>query len=184
VCTVLKKILIFAIAVVILLAALLAIAVRHVKPTEALNLDYKEVTIRSKIADIVKNRKFEVQLTEQDLNDLVKKQLAAHQVLPNDLRIEGAKLTLLGTNLVADVNVRWQDKVPIGAQMMFTLAWNPPNLVIQHINTSVKGMQVPSTWLQLVPIELPIEDHLPILVGVKNVLFEEKAMIIQLKPLR
>ncbi|MDQ0886024.1 uncharacterized protein YpmS [Paenibacillus sp. V4I9] len=180
----LKKIVIFAIAVVIILSAALVIAVRHVKPTEALNLDYKEVTISSKIADIVKNRNFEVQLTEQELNDVVKKQLAGHQVLPNDFRIEGAKLTLQGSNLVADVNVRWREKIPIGAQMMFTLAWNPPNLVVQHRNTSIKGMQVPSEWVQLAPIELPIEDHLPKLIGVKNVMFEEKAIIVQLKPLR
>ena len=58
----LKKIFIFAIAVVVILTALLAIAIRHVKPTEALNLDYKEITISSKIADIVKYRKLEVQL--------------------------------------------------------------------------------------------------------------------------
>ncbi|NOU89828.1 hypothetical protein GC102_29345 [Paenibacillus sp. LMG 31460] len=180
----LKKIFIFAIAVVIILTAALVIAVWHVKPTEALNLDYKEITISSKIADIVKNRKLEVQLTEQDLNDVVKKQLAAHQVMPNDFRIEGAKLTLQGSNLVADVNVRWREKIPIGAQMMFTLAWNPPNLVVKHRNTSIKGMQVPSEWVQLAPFELPIEDHLPKLIGVKNVLFEEKAIIIQLKPLR
>lgn len=171
-------------AVVFILTALLAIAVRHVKPTEDLNLDYEEITISSKIADIVKNRKLEVQLTEQDLNDVVKKQLAAHQVLPNDFRIEGAKLTLQGSNLVADVNVRWREKIPIGAQMMFTLAWNPPNLVVQHRNTSIKGMQVPSEWVQLAPFDFPIEDHLPKLIGVKNVLFEEKAIIIQLKPLR
>ncbi|MGO4270414.1 hypothetical protein AB4Z22_11275 [Paenibacillus sp. TAF58] len=180
----LKKVVIFAITVVIFLIALLAIAVRHVKPTETLNLDYKEITVSSKIADIVKSRKLEVQLTEQDLNDVVKKQLAAHQVLPNDFRIEGAKLTLQGSNLVADVNVRWREKIPIGAQMMFTVAWNPPNLVVQHRNTNIKGMQVPSEWVQLAPIELPIEDYLPKLIGVKNVLFEEKAIIIQLKPLR
>ncbi|MDQ0901594.1 MULTISPECIES: hypothetical protein [unclassified Paenibacillus] len=180
----LRKLFIFAIAVGFILTALLAIAVRHVKPTEDLNLDYNEITISSKITDIVKNRKLEVQLTEQDLNEVVKKQLAAHQVLPNDFRIEGAKLTLQGSNLVADVNVRWREKIPIGAQMMFTLAWNPPNLVVQHRNTSIKGMQVPSEWVQLSPFKLPIEDHLPKLIGVKNVLFEEKAIIIQLKPLR
>ncbi|SDP12437.1 hypothetical protein SAMN04487897_1388 [Paenibacillus sp. yr247] len=180
----LKKLFIFAIAVLVILMAALVIIIRHVKPTEALDLDYKEIAIGSKIADMIKNRKLEVQLTEQDLNDLVKKQLAAHKALPNDIRIEGAKLTLQGSNLEADLNVRWHEQVSIGAKMMFTLAWNPPNLVIQHRNTQVKGIQIPSEWLPLVPMEIPIEDHLPILVGVKNVVFEEKAMIIQLKPLR
>ncbi|MBP1966828.1 hypothetical protein [Paenibacillus aceris] len=180
----LKKLFVFAIAVIVILTAAAAMIIRHIKPTEDLDLNYEEISIASKVADIVKNRKLEVQVSEQDLNNLVKKQLAAHQTLPNGVRIEGAKLTLQGADLVADVNVRWQDKVPVGAQLLFTLAWDPPNVVIQHQSTMIKGMQLPKEWLQLAPIELSIEDHLPLLIGVKDVRFEEKAVYIQLKALR
>jgi hypothetical protein len=181
---VLKRIFIFIIVVIVILAAAIVMFIRHIQPTEVLDLNYQEISIASKIADIVKNRKLEVQITEQDLNNLVKKQLSAHQNLPNGVRIEGAKLTLQGSQLVADVNIRWQDKVPAGAQLLFTLAWDPPNVVIQHQSTRVRGIQVPKEWLQLAPIELSIEDHLPLLVGVKDVRFEEKAVLIQLKALR
>lgn len=180
----LKRSFISLIVVIVILAAAIVMFIRHIQPTEVLDLNYQEISIASKIADMVKNRKFEVQITEQDLNNLVKKQLSAHQNLPNDVRVEGAKLTLQGSNLVADVNIRWQDKVPVGAQLLFTLAWDPPNVVIQHQSTRVRGIQVPKEWLQFAPIELSIEDHLPLLVGVKGVQFEEKAVLIQLKALR
>ncbi|MEC0266670.1 hypothetical protein [Paenibacillus anseongense] len=180
----LQKRFIFLIVVVLFLAAATVLFIRHIQPTEDLDLNYQEISIGSKIADIVKNRKLEVQITEQDLNNLVKKQLSAHQNLPNGIRIEGAKLTLQGSNLVADVNVKWQDKLPVGAQLLFTLAWDPPNVIIQHQSTMVRGIQVPKEWLQFAPIELSIEDHLPLLIGVKDVQFEEKAVLIQLKALR
>ncbi|NOV00074.1 hypothetical protein [Paenibacillus planticolens] len=180
----LKKLFVFVIAVIVIAAAAAVMIIRHIKPAEDLDLSYQEISIAGKIADIAKNRKLEVQVSEQDLNNLVKKQLAAHRTLPNGVRIEGAKLTLQGSNLVADVNVRWQDIVPVGAQLLFTLAWDPPNVVIRHQNTMIKGLLLPKDWLQLAPIELSIEDHLPLLIGVRDVRFEEKAVLIQLKALR
>lgn len=180
----LKKLFIFIIAVVIILSIAMVFIIRHIKPAEDLDLNYQEISISSKVADIVKNRKLEVQVTEQDLNNLLKKQLAAHQTLPNGLRIEGAKITLQGANLVADLNVNWQDKVPVGAQMLFKLAWNPPDLIMEHQSTKVKGMQIPREWVQFAPIVVPIEEHLPLLIGVRDVQFEEKAIVLQLKALR
>lgn len=180
----LKKFLFLALAVVVILTAFIALIIRHVRPTEALNLDYHELAIGSKMIDVIKNRKLEVRLTEEDLSNLVKKQLAAHKVLPNDFQIDGVKVTLQGSNLQADVNVIWHQQIPIGAQMFFTLVWSPPNLIIQHRNTQIKGKQIPSDWVQLAPIEISIENYLPNPIGVKNVIFEEKAMVIQLKPLR
>ncbi|WP_144028283.1 hypothetical protein [Paenibacillus ferrarius] len=180
----LRKRFIFMIILLVVIIGAPMFIIWQVKPTEALNLDYKEISIPSKIAEIVKSRKLEVQLTEQDINDLVKKQLAEHQVLPHDFRLEGAKLTLNGSNLEADLNLRWHDKLPISAKMMFTLAYHSPNMSIQHVSTSVKGTKIPSEWLHLDPIVFSIEDHLPLLIGVKNVVFEEKAVVVQLKALR
>ncbi|GGA09052.1 hypothetical protein GCM10008018_63380 [Paenibacillus marchantiophytorum] len=180
----LKKILITAICLLLILLLAVVLLIRHVKPTETLDLSYQEISIGSKIADIIKTRKLDVQLTEQDLNDLVKKQLSAHQQLPHDFQLDGAKLTLNGSHLEADLNLRWRDKVPIAAQMQFALAWNPPNVVIQPVRTSVKGMQLPNEWLHLEPISFSLEEHLPALIGVKNVVFQDKAVVVQLKVLR
>ncbi|MDD9271388.1 hypothetical protein ACFPES_30565 [Paenibacillus sp. GCM10023248] len=180
----LKKLFIFIVAVLIVGSVAGVFIIRHIKPAEDLDLNYQNISIGSKVADIVKNRKLEVQVTEEDLNNLVKQQLAAHSELPNGIRVEGAKVTLQGANLVADLNVNWQDKVPVGAQLLFTLAWNPPNLIIEHQSTQVKGVRIPREWVQLAPIEIPIEEHLPLLIGVKDVQFQEKSIVVQLKALR
>ena len=91
------------------------------------------------------------------MNQLLKKQLASHSLLPHDFRMEGVKLNLQGSRIEADVNVRWHEQIPIGAHTMFTLAWDPPNLVIQHVNTQIKSWQLPNAWLQLAPVEIPLQ---------------------------
>ena len=179
-----KKFFIFLIVLAVIVAAVLAGIIAYVKPAEALDLAYKEVPIGNKIVDIIKNRKLEVELTEQDINDIVKKQLAAHKTLPNDVQIEGAKLTLQGTSLVADVNIRWRDQVPVGAKLNFVLAWNNPNIEIRHVSTQIKGINLPGEWLQLAPMVIPLEQYLPKLIGVKDVIFDEKSVHINLKLLR
>ncbi|OCT14631.1 hypothetical protein A8709_24935 [Paenibacillus pectinilyticus] len=177
----LKKILLIIVALAVIAVVMLVIVIQYVKPTESLDLHYKEISISSKVADIILSRKLEVRLTEDDVNNLVKKQLADHSVLPNDFRMEGAKLNLQGSTIEADVNLRWQDKVPIGAHTTFTLAWEPPNLVIQHVNTQIRNWQLPSAWLQVAPVEIPLQSFLPKLIGIKNIVFENKDIVIQLK---
>ncbi|NEW08556.1 hypothetical protein GK047_21385 [Paenibacillus sp. SYP-B3998] len=169
---------------IVLLIVVLAGGLWYIKPTEVLDLNYKELEITNKILDIIKNRKLEVVLTEQDVNNMVKKQLAARQTLPNDVRIEGAKISVHGTMLEADVNIRWHDQVPVGAKMWFNLTWNNPNLQIEHVATQIKGFKLPNAWLQLAPFQIPIEQHLPKLIGVKTVVFEDRAIQIDLKLLK
>ncbi len=175
---------IFIVVVILVLAVGLLSLVSYVKPSEAMDLNYQEVAISGKIADIIKNRKLEVVLTEQDINNIVKKQLAAHSTLPNDLMIEGAKLRLNGSQLEADVNLRWREQIPIGATVLFALDWSPPNIEVRHVGTQIKDKQLPSDWLQLAPVQIPLESYLPQLVGVKHVAFENQAIRIDLKLLR
>jgi len=175
---------IFIVVVILVLVVGLLCLVSYVKPTEALDLNYQEVAISGKIADMLKNRKLEVTLTEQDINDIVKKQLAAHRTLPNDLMIEGAELRLNGSQLEADVNLRWQERIPIGAKVFFALDWSPPNIEVRHVGTQIKDWQLPGEWLQIAPVQIPLESYLPKLVGVKNVTFDNQAIRIELKLLR
>lgn len=178
----LKKIMITILTLAVIAAAMLVIVIQYVKPTESLDLQYKEISISNKIAEMVLTRKLDVRLSEDDVNNLLKKQIASHSLLPHNFRLEGAKLNLQGSMIEADVNVRWQERIPIGAHTMFTLAWDPPNLVIQHVNTQIKNMQLPSAWLQLAPVEIPLQSYLPKLIGIKNVVFEDNSIVIQLKP--
>lgn len=177
----LKKILLSLVTLIVIAVVMLVIVIQYVKPTEQLDLQYQEISIPNKIADMILSRKLEVRLSEEDINNLLKKQLATHRELPNDFQLDGAKLNLQGSMIEADVNARWQERIPVGAHAVFTLAWEPPNLVIKHVSTQVRNLQLPSDWLQLAPVEIPIESFLPKLVGIKNMRFEDKAIVIQLK---
>ncbi|WP_082927506.1 hypothetical protein [Paenibacillus oryzisoli] len=178
----LKKVTFTLLLLVVIAVVMLLIIIQYVKPTKLLDLQYKEISISSKIAEMILSRKLDVRLSEEEVNQLLKKQLASHSTLPHDFRMEGAELNLQGSTVEADVNVRWRDRVPIGAHATFTLAWDPPNLVIQHENTQIRNWQLPSAWLQLAPIEIPLQSYLPKLIGIKNVVFEDKTILIQLKP--
>ncbi|MDR6554884.1 hypothetical protein [Paenibacillus qinlingensis] len=178
----LKKLMFAILTLAVIAAVMLVIVIQYVKPTESLDLQYKEISISNKIAEMILSRKLEVRLSEEDVNQLLKKQLASHTQLPHDFRMEGATLNLQGSMVEADVNVRWHERIPIGALALFTLSWEPPNLVIQHVNTQIKNWQLPSSWLQLAPVEIPLQSHLPKLIGIKNVVFEDKSILIQLKP--
>lgn len=177
----LRKITITILTLAVIIAVMLVIVIQYVKPTESLDLQYKEISISNKMAEMILSRKLDVRLSEEDVNQLLKKQLASRSLLPHDFRMEGAKLSLQGSMIEADVNVRWHERIPIGVHTMFTLAWDPPNLVIQHVNTQIKNWQLPSAWLQLAPVEIPLQSYLPKLIGIKNVVFEDKAIVIQLK---
>ena len=138
-------------ALTFIVAVLVVIVIQYVKPTESLDLNYREISISSKITEMILFRKLDVRLSEDDVNQLLKKQLASRSTLPHDFRLEGAKLNLEGSFVNADVNVRWHERIPIGAHAMFSLAWEPPNLVIQHMNTQIKNWQLPKGWLRLAP---------------------------------
>jgi hypothetical protein len=177
----LKKLLYMFIGIVLLFILLVGGAIFYAMPDQALDWHFQEVSIIDKVADIIKNRKLEMQLTEQDINNLAKKQLSAHTALPHHIKLIGAQFHLHGTQLEADVNLLWEERVPIAAKLLFQLNWNNPNLEIQHVGTQIKQADIPLEWFQLEPIEIPVGNNLPRLIGIKNVNFDPSSIRISFK---
>jgi hypothetical protein len=155
-------------------------AVQAVKPDQDLDLKYKEVSVVEKILDMVKNRKLEVQLTEQDLNNLVKKQLSEHADLPNNVTITGAQFKLNGNRVEADVNLLWNHKVAAAAKLFFLMEWKNPDLVITHLSTQIKQMEVPQEWFHLNPLRIQMAQNMPQMIGIKDIAFDPNAIRILL----
>jgi hypothetical protein len=178
---VLKKGLYAVATLAIILILLIWGAVQYMKPDQALDLQYEEVPVTGKMLDILKNRKPEVQLTEQDINNLVKKQLSPQQtVLPNNVTLTGAKFLLHGDQVEADVNLLWNHQVAVAAKLFFQLSWNSPNLEITHTSTQIKQFPVSRAWFHLNPIRIPLTENLPKLIAIKDVIFDPNAIRIQL----
>jgi hypothetical protein len=155
-------------------------AVQAFKPEQSLDLNYKEVSVVEKTLAIVKNRKLEVQLTEQDLNNLLKKQLSQHAVMPNNVTITGAQFKLHGNRVEADVNLLWNDKVAAAAKLFFLMEWKNPDVEITHLSTQIKQMQVPQDWFHLNPIRIPMNQNIPGMIGIKDIAFDPDMIRIML----
>lgn len=151
-----------------------------VKPDQVLDLQYEDVSVVGKMLDIIKNRKLEVQLTEQDINNLVKKQLSQHSGLPYHMTITGAQLRLQGDQVEADVNLLWDNEVAVAAKLFFQLSWKKPDLVITHVRTEVKRVNISQDWFHLDPIRIPLSPNLPKLIAIRDVAFDPNAIRIQL----
>jgi hypothetical protein len=177
----LKKAIYAAAIAALLLSLLIWGVIQLVRPDKALDLHYEEVTVFDKMLDIVKTRKPEVQLTEQDVNHLGKQFLSHHRVLPHDMTITGAQFKLHGHVLEADLNLLWRDKVPVAAKLFFQVTWKNPNVEIVHTRTNIKQMQVPKTWVHMDPIRIPLSQYLPGLIAIKDVVFDPDAIRISLR---
>ncbi|MBP1993357.1 hypothetical protein [Paenibacillus eucommiae] len=176
-----KKLILTVTGIIILLIILIGVLIVYVKPDQALNLQYKEIVIMDKVADMVKKRKMEVQLTEEDINNLLKKQLALQTDAMNDVEILGAQIHLQGPLVEADVNLRWKNKVQIAAKLFFQLEWDSPVLEIEHLETRIKNFQIPNSYFHLEPIRIPLDESLPKPLGIRELLFNEDSILIHFK---
>ncbi|GAA3408506.1 hypothetical protein ACFFNY_07275 [Paenibacillus hodogayensis] len=164
-------------AIVVLCGA----AIMYVKPTEALNLDYEQVPVAQKALEMIKARKLEVRLSERDLNDILKKQLAARAKIGPNATIEGARFEQRGSRLTAYVNIRTVGGIAVGGAIDFTLEWKSPELIVRPTEPRIRGLSVPDAWLPLEPIVIRADELLPPLVTIKDVRFEDAGITIAFK---
>lgn len=156
-------------------------ALWYVSPAEKLDLIYEPVSISQKAADMVRNRKLEVTVSEQELNSLLKMKLAQNPQLRPDVVIEGARFEQEQNEITAFVNIKYANRISIGATLTFSLEWKPPELIIHHESTYIKKRKVPASWLQLDPILIQAEEGMPPMVGIKDIRFEKDTILIALK---
>ncbi|MFE5320360.1 hypothetical protein ACFQ88_16750 [Paenibacillus sp. NPDC056579] len=162
-------------------ALLLALGYWYAQPERPLDLAYSELQIRSKLADMLTSRKLEVQLTEAEVNSLLKKSLAARSQINPDLQITGAQFSLEGNQWIADVNVLYKHQWTFGARMYFAMSWREPYMTAEHTATQIKQITVPASWFQLEPLQIELNDYVPKPAGVRGVAFEEHGVRVGLK---
>ena len=140
----------------------------YIAPDERLDLNYNPIDIKQKALDMVTQLNAELVLTEQDVNALIKKHLKRD--IAENVRLDGAKISLNGDRLIADLNVTYMERIPAQVKAEYQLEWQVPNLVLRPQLLSVKGIGLPLGLLETitVPLDLPAGD----VVEVKDVQFE------------
>ncbi|MCC3374769.1 hypothetical protein [Cohnella sp. REN36] len=163
-----KKLLIALLVLIILAGAGGALAYWYVAPDRKLDLSYSEIPLEERGLEMLRRLSTELALTEDDVNNLAKATIADHPQYSKDVEITGAEFRLSGDDrLVADLNIRYKDKVPMGLTLTYRLSWNNPNLTATVEKAQLKDVSLPADRFD--DVVIPLGAQLPKLVKVKDV---------------
>ncbi|MDF2671384.1 MAG: hypothetical protein K0R67_3690 [Paenibacillus sp.] len=151
-----------------------------IRPKETLDMSYDKIAISQKIMDMAVRRSLELRLTEEDLNNLMKRELS-EMTLPSHVQIEGARLEQRGQMMTAHVQLRLYNLVRAEASLDFLMKWNSPNLQIEHVKTEVGRWNLPLSRYQVDPVVISLDKELPALVAIKDVVFEADQIMVSFK---
>jgi len=143
--------------IVVVIAALAGLW--YIRPTESLDLNARKVPIRERALDMMKRTSLEMIVTEADVNNLLKAKLAEDPIVQQDVEVTGAKFTLLGDLLIADLNVLWKDLVPSTLRIVYRLSWENPDIVATVEEARIKGISLPKS--SVAGFVVPLGDDLP-----------------------
>ncbi len=149
-----KKLIYFVAGIAIIAGLMLLGVLAYIKPDKSLDLNYREVALAGKFNEILKTRKLEIRLSEEEVDHLLRKGLSQRPQVSADLAVTGARFSLNGNRLTADVNLLYRDLVPIGATLNFTLDWKDPYIAAEHTETRIKALNVPTRLFSIQPLEM------------------------------
>jgi len=164
-------------SVLLLLIVLIGGLLVYISPEEELTMDYTQVQIEEKLADIVRSLKPEVALTESDINALIKSHMDPQ--LHEQLVAEGAHFTVGDNKLYARMNVKAFDTVKAELQAVYAIEWQEPELKLIPIELKLKEMTLPITWLK--EISFPIYDKNNAIISIERLETIGNELVIRLK---
>lgn len=174
-----RKLFVALIILILLLGGAGAFAYWYVSPSQQLSLAYEEVPLRDRALDMARRLSLELVLTEADVNNLGKKQVAEHRQYEPGVELTGAQFRLEGGRLVADVNAKWRDRVPVGLQLTYRLTWAEPNLIARVEEAKLKDIDLPADAFD--DIVIPLGGELPKPLHVKDVRIENDTLVVEFK---
>lgn len=150
-----------------------------VAPQRNPGLDYTALDTTAKIQTMIKEKRLEITLNEQEFNQLARRELMDHQEdYPPGLRISGADFTWQGDIIHADVRGTYFG-IPFGALLDFTAQLQGNRLVLTHQHTMVRHGQWQGALLQ--PLDISLTKYFPAVVDVKQLEFEQDRVIIRFR---
>lgn len=172
-----------AVVLVLVLALFLGRAwvIHYIAPREPLDLAYSDLSVAGKILDMVKQRKFEAELTQEDVNNIVKKALARHPDISPDVTVTGARFSLHGNRLTADMNLKYKGKLDVGATLFFVLDADGAVLTVTYAGAKLRSIDISPKWYSIPPIRVNLDEALPPPVAIQQVEFRENSVNIRLK---
>ncbi len=166
----------------LLLLIVLAVAVIfYIRPDKDLDMSYKQVDMKAKVWNMVKNRVPEIELTGEEMNNLAKKKMIeALQTVDTSEKVTGAEFIIHGEELEAKLNGKW-GVIPFGVTLNFHMKSNGSDLILEHKSTRIRQVEIPSSRWSLSPITYSLKEYVPSLVGMDHINFKTDSIVLIFK---
>lgn len=176
---ILKKSLI-TLAILILVAVILGVvAIRYVKPTETLNLNYSTVPLEDRAVSMAKKLSTTLKLSEADVNNIGKAFIAANPQYGPNVTITGARFQFEDGRVAGHYNLLVLDRVPVGVVVYYRIKWRNPNLVAEVDEAKLRGRKLPNKYFD--DIVIPLGDSIPKPLQIENAELSGEQLIVKIK---
>ncbi|MCJ8014504.1 hypothetical protein MUG84_22650 [Paenibacillus sp. KQZ6P-2] len=177
-----KKLFRIVITLMLLVVIGCGIAIWYVSPDKNLDMNYNEIDVKAKVLQMVKSGKPEITLSGSELNELAKKELQKHiGDIPQQITVTGSEFHFNGQEVTADINGRWRDLIPFGAELKFNVEANGSTLELHHESTGIKSIHIPAKWISLGTITVSLKEHLPDVLTVDHIEFLQDGVKVAFK---
>ena len=168
---------IFCLLVIVLFIAVIA----YIRPDKQLDMNYEQVDLKVKVWNMLKNHEPQIELTGGEMNNLAKKKVMEYlNTQDTGVMVTGIEFTIHEQELQAHLNGKW-GMVPFGVTLNFHMESNGSDLILEHRSTKIREVYIPSSWWSLLPISIPLEEHIPDLVEVDHIEFKTGSMALIFK---
>ena len=145
--------------IILLVAVIITVSlIIYIRPSDNLDLNYSNISIADKILENVQKRSLDIELTQREVNNLIKKNLIPEY--SEDITIKGADFQLRDGGIIALLHIKYRGVVDAQIVADYDLTWNKPNLQLVPVSLAMKKIKLPVQLLEPinVPIELPADD--------------------------
>jgi len=171
----------FIITIIIVVIIAAGVLIWYIAPDRKLNLNYTDLNIQDKAMQMLKTKKPEITLNNEELNELAKKELIKHMGdMPPQVTVTGAEFRFHGQEVTADINGKWEF-IPFGAELTFTMDADGSVIVLKHESTKIKSIRVPAETWGLGTLSVPLKEHLPDILRVDDVQFLDNGVKLTFK---
>ena len=162
---ILKRIVVW-LMILLLMAVIISITlIIYIRPAASHDLNYSNISIADKVMENVQKRSLDIELSERDVNNLIKKNLLADY--SEDITIKGADFQLRQGGIKALLHIKYKGLIDAQIEADYDLVWNSPTLQLQPASLAMKKIKLPVLLLDSIniPIELPADD----IVSIKKI---------------
>ncbi|RUT43918.1 hypothetical protein EJP82_18405 [Paenibacillus anaericanus] len=158
----------------ILILIVLTAGVLYIRPTQPLDMSYKDIVWKDKLIEMVETRQPEITLTNTDLNNLAKMGIAkALEEKDIPVSITGAEFRFEGNNVSVDFNAKW-GFLTAGGTAKFQMEYSEGKLRLSPVSLFVKQIPISPDKLGLVPMDIDLATYLPSIIHISQVDFEDR----------